>query len=290
MCKIINNESGRFRIADKDNEDVVLLRRLDQLFIEKRGYVIKMPPKNSAVVACMSGGLDSTANLAILMEIFGYEIYPFFINRGQSAHKEERAAVDYYNLFYKNKYPKLYHGVVEIEVATPAAAYKDDLRATKAAMADKERCKNISYPARNPIIFLSGMEFAYSLMNRGIMVKTIFASHVSSDGSYHCSQTWTRSMNLLFCQIMNDWEWQFISIPIETELGNYYDKDIYIKFCAEHNIPLKYTRTCVKKGTPCGACPPCWERRNAFRELGLSDIPDEAYLKSMPPEMPHSYD
>lgn len=287
MPKLMNNQSGRFKITDKDNEDVALLKQLDDIFIRKRGYIVRMPKKGSIVAACMSGGLDSIANLAILMEKYGYEVFPFFVNRGQSAYFEERAAIDWYNKFFKERYSKLYHSVTEISVSTPAKEYKDMLRVTKNAMTDDELCKNISYPARNPIIFLSGMEYAYSLKSQGKNIKTVFASHVSSDGSFHCSQTWTRGLNLQMCQIMNDWDWQFISIPIETAFGNYFDKDVYIQFCYNHNIPLKYTRTCVKKGIPCGSCPPCWERRRVFKEVGLKDI--DNYLNPMPKEMPHSY-
>lgn len=287
MPKLMNNQSGRFKITDKDNEDVILLKQLDKIFIGKRDYIVRMPEKGSAVAACMSGGLDSTANLAILMEEYEYEVFPFFINRGQSAYAEERASVDWYDKFFNERYPKLYRSVTEISVATPAKEYKDMLRATKNEMTDDELCKNISYPARNAIIFLTGMEFAYSLKSQGKNTKTVFASHVSSDGSYHCSQTWTRGLNLQMCQVMNDWDWQFISLPIETAFGNYYDKDVYIQFCHKHDIPLKFTRTCVKKGAPCGSCPPCWERRRVFKELGLEDI--DNYLSPMPEEMPHSY-
>lgn len=287
MLKLLGNKSGRFSLHNKDNEDIKLLKRLDNIFIERRGYAAKMPAANTPVSACMSGGLDSTANLAVLMEQFGLQVYPFFINRGQSAYQEEKYSVNWYNTYFLKKYPKLYHPCREITVATPAAAYKDKLRKTKNMMIDTERCKNISYPARNPIIFLTGFEYAYSLQSEGIIIKHLFGAHVSSDGSYHCSQTWTRGLNLQICQIMNDWDWQFISLPIETAFGNYFDKDVYITFCHEHDIPLQHTRTCVKKGAPCGSCPPCWERRRVFAELKLPDI--ENYLNPMPKEMPTSY-
>jgi len=77
---------GKIKIQDKENEDLELLEILERILIRKRGYVIKIPPRGSNVVACMSGGLDSTINLAILMEEFGLKVYPFFINRGQSAY------------------------------------------------------------------------------------------------------------------------------------------------------------------------------------------------------------
>ncbi len=147
---------------------------------------------------------------------------------------------------------------------------------------------NISYPARNPIIFLTGMEYAYSLQAKNVKINNVFSSHVASDSSYHCSQTWTRLTNLTMCQILNDWSWQFINIPTELELGNYFDKDIYIKWAIDNNIPIHKARTCVKKSKiHCGDCPTCWDRRRAYKELGIKD-PTE-YKFEMGKEYPTYY-
>lgn len=268
----LTNNQGRIKFKDKINEDKWLLASLDKIFQRKRKYVVKMPYKGSAVVACMSGGQDSIANIGILLKKYGLHVYPFFIKRGQSNYKQEKKSVEYFNQFYKKNFPHLYHDVVEIEVMTPGKEYKDLLRETKRKVDDIEFRHNVSYPARNPIIFLTGMEYGYSLQAKGVKINTIFASHVSSDSSYHCSQTWTRLTNLMICQILNDWSWQFISLPIETALGNFFDKDVYIKWCHENGIPIHLARTCVKKTVlECGDCPCCWDRRRAYKEAGLVD-------------------
>ncbi len=272
MNTTLFNHKGRIPFKGKINEDAELLASLDKIFKKKRGYIVKMPEKGSAVVACMSGGQDSIANIGILLKEFGLNVYPFFIKRGQSNYKQEKKSVNYFNKFYKKRFPELYHDVMDIEVMTPAKEYKDLLRETKRQVDDIHFRHNVSYPARNPIIFLTGAEYGYSLQGKGVKVNTMFAAHVSSDASYHCSQTWTRLTNLEICQILNDWSWQFISLPIETAFGNYYDKDVYIDWAYKNDVPIHVARTCVKNtDIECGDCPTCWDRRRAYKELGIDD-------------------
>lgn len=288
MNKLINNK-GKVKLENKTSEDYELLSNLDDIFLKKRGYIAKMPSKGDSVVACLSSGQDSVSNIGILLQEFQLNVYPFFIDRGQSNYRYEKASTEYFNNFYKKKHPDLYHDYLEIKVMTPAAEYKDLLRKAKKTVTSIPLRNNISYPARNPIIFLTGMEYGYSLLAKGIKIHTIFAAHVSSDGSYHCSQTWTRLTNLQMCQILNDWSWQFISIPIETAFGNYYDKDVFIKWSYENDIPLYKARTCVKDFEfQCGDCPPCWDRRRFYKELGIKD--PTKYLFDMSKKFPTYYD
>ena len=96
-------------------------------------------------------------------------------------------------------------------------------------------------------------------------------------------------MNLLFCQILNDWGWQFISLPTELEFGNYFDKNVLIKWAYENNIPIHKTRTCVKKfKIECGDCPTCWDRRRGFKEAGVPDL--TKYKFEMSDKYPTYYD
>ena len=285
----ILNKQGKIKIKSKVNEDINLLKIYSNILKSKRGYVVKMPKKGESVVVCLSGGQDSVANIGVLLKEFGLNVYPFFINRGQSNYKYEKRAVDYFNRFYKRKFPKLYHNYKEITVMTPGMEYKDLLRKTKRMMDDIPLSHNISYPARGPIVFLTGMEYGYSLKAIGVEVKTVFASNMSSDFSYHCSQTWVRLMNILFCQILNDWSWQFISLPIETEFGNYFDKDAFIKWAYENGVPLHKARTCVKSfDIECGDCPTCWDRRRGYKEAGVKDL--TKYRFPMSEKYPTYYD
>lgn len=272
MIKLLGIKNETFKIENKDNEDLNIIESIEHIFRTKRNYVIKMPLPGAPVVCCFSGGADSTAIIFILLKEFKLNVYPFFIKRGQSAYEYEKGAIDYYNTVFIKMFPDLYHQVKEISVDTPAREYKDDLRKVKTAMNDDRFSHNISYPARNSIIFLTGMEYAYSLRNKGVIVKDLFSAHLASDYSYHCSQTFQRITNLTICQIMHDWDWQFISLPIETDLGNYYDKDVLIKYCEENGFDLTQTRTCVGKNIiQCGKCPTCWDRRRAYKVAGVED-------------------
>jgi len=89
MSKILNKQ-GKIKIEDKVNEDINLLKIFSNILKDKRGYVVKMPQKGESVVACLSGGQDSVANIGILLKEFGLNVYPFFINRGQSNYRYEK--------------------------------------------------------------------------------------------------------------------------------------------------------------------------------------------------------
>lgn len=272
---------GSIDPADKDSENLPLLDLLDNYFRGQRGYVVRMPDQGTPVVACMSGGGDSITNIAILLKEYGLTVYPFFVNRGQSNYRFEKAAVNYFDTYFKKQFPDQYFPCKELTVDTPAREYKSLLTETLTS-------NHISYPSRNSVIFLTGAEYGYALKQRGVNITTMFAAHLSSDRSMHCSLTWTRITNLTLCHIMNNKDWQFISLPIEREFGNYYDKDVFVRYCLRHEIPLEKTRTCVKDTeVQCGICPCCWDRRRCYAEVGVDD-PTE-YLFPMPDSQPKDY-
>lgn len=272
MVKIINTGTA-YKISESENENLPILKSVEDIFLNIRNYIIKMPEPGSPVVACFSGGMDTVANVAILMEEFGLNVYPYFINRGQSNYKWEKEAVDFFNNYYTKRYPKLYNKYVEIQLDTPPKFYKNNLRWTKNLNDDPDIRKKVAYPARNPIIGLTGMEYAYSMQSNGIFPKTIFSVHTADDPPYHSALTAIRLVNLLMCHITNDYNWQFISIPIEKELGNYYGKEVYVSWCGEHDIPLEKSRSCYSNEVShCGICyPACINRREAFKKAGLKD-------------------
>lgn len=152
-------------------------------------------------------------------------------------------------------------------------AYKAELRNTKNMIDNSALRKNVAYPARNSIIALTGMEYAYSLQSEGIFPKTVFSVHTADDPVFHSTLTAVRIANLLMCQITSDYNWQFISLPIEKELGNYYGKEILVKWSGENNIPIEKSRSCYKnEPIHCGICSPaCLNRKKAFQEAGVID-------------------
>jgi len=270
--KLLNSGTGD-KIKDRYDEDLEVLQDIDNIFKKKRGFIVKMPKANTPVIVSLSGGLDSVSNVGVLLDKFKLQVYPFFINREQTSYKWERKSVDWYDNFFSEKYPNLYHKVIEIKLTTPGMAYKNMLRKTKMLKDNPKLRETVSYPARNPIIFLTGMEYGYSLQSKGIFPKTFFTSLPSTDTLYHSTLTSIRLMNLLMCQITNDYDWQFISIPIEREFDNCYKKDRFVRYCSEHGIPLEHTRSCcVSDEIQCGTCwLACWDRRMAFKDAGVED-------------------
>jgi len=255
-------------IENKVNEDLELINLIETFFIKKRGYVVKMPPPGTPVCVCMSGGMDSVSTIAVLMDYYKLKIYPFFINRGQSNLKWEKESIYFYDKLFAKRYPKLFNKTFEIEVDIPSKSYKKNIVA-------ELKDNHIGYPARNSIIFLSGAEYAYSLKKEGIEIQTIFGATVVSDSLFHSSLTWTRVTNLSICQFLNDYRWQMMSLAIEKELGNSYDKDVLINYCKKINIPLEYTRTCVgNTEKQCGKCICCYDRRRCFKEANVEDKTD----------------
>lgn len=271
--KVINTKTAD-NIQRNKLEDPKVLEMVNEILLFRRGYIFRLPSPGSSVVAGVSGGLDSIINLGVLMEELGLKVYPFFINRGQTNYKWEKRSIQFFNDFYKKRYPKQYNDCLEIKLNTPANEYKDFLRKTK-NLGDNPFLRNtVAYPARNPIIALTGMEYAYSLQSQRIYIKTVFTTHTADDPVLHSSLTVLRTDNLLMCQITGDYNWSFTSIPMEVEVKNYYGKSRYIKWGVENELPLEETRSCYKNHRDhCGVCSPaCLNRRKAFEESGFKDL------------------
>ncbi len=271
MTKITQNKTGE--LEAKRQEDPTVLGKVDNILKIRRMRIVKMPEAGTSVVVIHSGGMDSTTNIAILMEEFGLKVYPLFINRGQTNLKYERVAVKYFDKYFSERFPELYTKSVEVEINTPPKAYKNDLRATRDLEDNLQSRQRIAFPARNPIMILTAAEYAYSLQVKGVFPKTIFISCMKEDPPRHSTLTAIRMANLLVCQIMGDYLWQVIALPIEREFENFYGKEVYVKWADEHGIPLEKTRSCYRNQEKhCGKCyPACENRKKAFLNAGVED-------------------
>ena len=271
MIKII--QTNTIGLEAKRQEDPTVLNKIEDIIRMRRLNLITMPRPGDIVIVIHSGGMDSTTNLAILMEEFELKVYPMFINRGQTNLKYERESVKYFEKYFEEKYPDLYNKSLEVELTTPPKAYKNNLRATKNLEDNLQSRQRIAFPSRNPILVLTAAEYAYSLQSKGIFPKTIFTSFMKEDPPRHSTLTATRIMNLLICQIMGDYMWQVIALPIEREFKNFYGKDVYLRWATEHGLPIEKTRSCyLDQEKHCGKCyPACINRKEAFRNTGIKD-------------------
>lgn len=278
MLPTETNEQIMKLISDRAREKVEYLKFLEEDLKKIRGYVFNMPSKGSSVVVEMSGGADSTITTAMLMEEFGLEVYPFFVNRGQRSFVYEKESIAFFSELYKKKYAKLFHEPKELTIPNPATEIKSDLT-------EKLR-HNIGHPMRNSILTEYGVQYAYSLENKGIHARTIFSSVVSSDANYlyHSTLTALRSQMLHIIIDMGDISWQVSALPIEKELGLYFDKPVIIKWADEHDIPVEKTRTCVElTDIQCGVCVMCYNRKRSFIDAGVVDKTE--YIDKRSPDL-----
>lgn len=240
------------------------LKLIDENLSKLRGYVSKLP-KNKKVVVVFSGGLDSVSIVARCIKEYNLEVFPISIIRGQANYEYEQKAVKFYDKLFSKRFPDSYNKCFEIQLDTPSKSYKHMLT-------EKLKSNHVGYPARNTMIFLAGAEYAYSLRSKNINISTIFGASVVSDTLFHSSLTWARVTNLAICQFLNDYNWQLLSLAVEKELGNSYDKDILIRYCNKIGIPLENTRTCTEKSkTQCGICICCYDRRRCFQDAQIKD-------------------
>ncbi|KKT48982.1 MAG: 7-cyano-7-deazaguanine synthase [Candidatus Collierbacteria bacterium GW2011_GWC2_44_18] len=253
-------------ISNHPKENPLAINILEKALKEFRGYVFKMPDPGTPVVSGMSGGADTTTTIAILLEEFGLEVYPFFVNRGQRSYQQEKQSVEYFSNIFKLKYPKLFHDPIEIKVPIPANEIKKDLT-------EKLR-HDVGHPMRNSILTEYGVQYAFSLANHDKHVRNIFCSVVSSDGNYlyHSTLTAMRSLMFHIAVDMGDPSWQVTSLPVEKEMGFYFDKDTLVKWASKHDLPLEKTRTCVELSEKhCGVCDCCYDRKRSFEVAGVKD-------------------
>lgn len=233
----------------------------------KRGWVSKWPKKT---VFIYSGGMDSTITIARMLEKKKLEIYPLFINRGQSNEIFEKESALFFNDYFTKRYPNLYHNLFEIKIDVPPGEIKNELRPYS---------KVHGYPLRNTVMQLIGVQYAVSLLSDGNLVKSVMCAQVSDDPFPHSTLSSLRINTINTCDGLNEWDWQITSPNIDPELNETsIGKVDMIKFANSINLPIEKTRSCYTDGNHhCGKCLTCSRRKAAFKEAGVIDKTD--YLK-----------
>ena len=95
----ISEKEFKKKIKKRSFENTKLIDSIEKYFIEKRGYVFKMPKPEESVILLYSGGLDSTVAWSYLIEKYKLHVYPLvFKNRNSFGQKK--------SIFYFKKYFK----------------------------------------------------------------------------------------------------------------------------------------------------------------------------------------
>lgn len=270
-----NKTSIERSLNQQDTENLETLKAVEKVLLLKRGFVFKMPPKNSPVVLQLSGGIDSVTTVSLLIEKYKLHIYPLFIDRGQSRVKQEEGSVDFFNQYYLKKYPKYYHPVFKIKTKVPPLEIRSVIISKASEKISRKSEQRWGIPMYASLLTEYSAQYAYFLQHtKKLKIRTIFCAAVPSDSEQmaHHSLTGMRSIMLNMCCQTNDYSWQFSSPWVETELLQYIGKEDLIKWADQKNIPIEKTWSCYFKGkTHCGRCVGCYSRQIFFKKAGVVD-------------------
>ncbi|MBI5018897.1 7-cyano-7-deazaguanine synthase [Candidatus Gottesmanbacteria bacterium] len=261
------------RIAANRINDRAVINRIEKILIHKRGYVFNMPKKRSPVIVLMSGGLDTTVVASILLKEYGLQVYPLFINRMLPHEKRIKKSLAFFSAYFRRQYPGQFHDIFEMKFTVPPAEVKDVILRKENDVIKYQNRKGV--PLQPSFYANYGVYYAKYLEEvNGVNVRTIVGAWLPSNSEWYGYESFQslRAIMLNLCCMDDDFSWQFTSLPMEKELGYFFDKDELVRIGTAHRLPLEKTWTCYKgERLHCGTCPPCSTRMKAFHNAGIHD-------------------
>jgi|GEM_PF-2267056 len=236
----------------------------DLLLQEKRGWISKIP-ENKKAVMLISAGYDSIATAARLIEDFGMQLYPMYVNRDARNKEGELASIEFFTKYFQERYGKdSFHDVFQPNISVPPIEIKERLQ---------EYAKTHRYPMRDFIMQMFASQYAVTIEGD---VRVICNGVISTDSIADVGIA--RVNTLAICEMTKEWDWQILSINVDQNInGKSFSKKDEIEWAIEHNIPMEHTMTCwtpVKEEEylyHCGECYACIERQEGFEEAGHVD-------------------
>lgn len=270
--KQTRKEISRAIAANRIN-DAAVIDRLEKILMLKRGHIFKIPKKGSPVIALMSGGLDTTVVVAMLLEKYGLQVYPLFINRMLPHGKKIRKSIAFFSRYFHRRYPKQFHPVFEMKMTVPPEEVREVILQHEN---DVIKYQNRKGAPLQPSFYANyGVYYAKHLEeSEGVRIRTIIGAWLPSNSEWYGYESFQsfRAIMLSLCCVDSDFSWQFTSLPMERELGFFFDKDALVRIGVSYNLPLEKTWTCYKgERRHCGTCPPCSTRIKAFLSAGVPD-------------------
>jgi 7-cyano-7-deazaguanine synthase len=241
-------------------------------------------------VISLSGGLDSGTLLALAVSELGPEnVYAvsFFYNQRHSVELEcARELTQFYgvshklvNISFLGDIVKNVSAMVKGDVATPRA---DDLEAGKVVPT--------YVPFRNSILSSIVLSYAESVGADAVALGVQYGDYANSDTYFYwdTSKEFTETFQKL-ADLNDKHKIQYIApfvektkadeIKLGEELGMDYSKTWTCYNPLEGEITYRWVsepaggknRVAMKQYNPCGICPSCVGRADAFKEVGIKD-------------------
>lgn len=218
-------------------------------------------------IVLVSGGLDSCVTLAWARAKLGENVVPMMFSYGQTHAKELSAAakiLEHYKLEENAYHVRLDMSHIRAGEVGQLLADKLDVKAAGRTVKDQlgHEVSATFVPGRN-IIFLA---YAGSLADQlGIAHIALGVNAVDYSGYPDCRPDFIKAMNLALIHGLRR------PVTLWTPLISLEKKEI-IKLGMELEAPLHLTWSCYAGGdSPCGKCPSCIIRVEAFKQLGKQD-------------------
>lgn len=208
--------------------------------------------KNEKCIVVLSGGMDSATVLAKWVNKIGKEnCVALFVKYGQhTSEKEHKCAED---LCY-------YYGIDLITINTSLSS---------SGLVDFEDT-NYEVRARNPILALQAYNIGYNYFKKNPNETLYLNIALGIQGSDHstyidCRAGIVRLLDTLIQSLSNE----YVSVDVPYL---YSSKAEIIQDGMKMAVPYNLTWSCyVKEDYPCGVCPSCQLRAEAFKKAGYKD-------------------
>jgi 7-cyano-7-deazaguanine synthase len=222
------------------------------------------------IVIGLSGGMDSTTLLGILLEQ-GYEVHCCMFQYGSKHNQWERAAAEKVVDYYQNKRMPVFS--YEMHIAGAMWAFKSNLLKSGGAIPEghyeAESMRQTVVPGRNLIMASIMAGLAESIGADSIALGVHRGDHhIYPD----CRKEFIKSLDSTIYLSSNRAVEVMCPLIEDTKLSILEKGDL-----CKLRVPYELTRTCYKdQPISCGRCGSCRERLEAFSDLGIVDsIPYE---------------
>jgi len=218
------------------------------------------------VVSLLSGGLDSSVTMSRLA-IEGHEIFPLFIDYGQTSREREFEGAQSY-------LRKLSHERINPlrRISADLSFLNTSLLGTKSVTRESDEnfhtlsSKKIDWvPARN-IIFLSlAASYAESVDSRAVSIGAYKEDEMPPYPD--SSPEFLESMQVSLSRGLYDSD----NFQILAPFIDLFKWDT-VAYANEHGLPIENTWSCYQNGTfHCGTCRNCTDRKKAFEKAEITD-------------------
>ena len=222
-------------------------------------------PENRKAVVLLSGGLDSSATLAIARSM-GFVLYCLSFNYGQRhAHElvSARRVADDFGVAE--------HLVMDMDLGKiGGSALTDNIDVPKMAL-EKPRKIPVTYvPARNTVFLSCALAWAETLMARDIFIGV---NAIDYSGYPDCRSEYIKAFENMANLATKAGTEGKLEFKIRTPLISM-TKARIIKKGIELGVDFSKTHSCYdpsNEGLACGGCDSCVLRRKGFEKAGVND-------------------